>query len=360
MSLMVTLDPSLPQRHPKGLTSATDVVSPKEGRFIYCFTERGEEVYPFTGLQGAKLETISYGEIAAVTSPLRPTSLDRLEKAALVESVLKHESVNRRIFLTRTVVPVRFGTIADDPLQVKELLQKIYLQVKAALKRLGGKIELAVRASWDLHAVIQEVKGEITIENAGATDLQEKINIGRQVFEAVDKRKRSIINTIHNGLYPGAVDFTVGREGTEEMIFDRSYLVEREKETSFDEAVNCIASQYEGTVTFKCIGPLPPYSFTRLEITQGNFEVVDEARKILESPEKASLEKIKASYRRLSLMHHPDRNPDDPSAQERFKNVTRAYEILEAYCENNRWLKGGRTYSFTKDDVERAVMVRGG
>jgi preprotein translocase subunit Sec63 len=97
-----------------------------------------------------------------------------------------------------------------------------------------------------------------------------------------------------------------------------------------------------------------------LEITQGNFEVVDEARKTLESPEKASLEKIKASYRRLSLLYHPDRNPDDPRAEERFRNVARAYEILEAYCENNRWLKEGRIYSFTKDDVERAVMVRDG
>jgi hypothetical protein len=144
---------------------------------------------------------------------------------------------------------------------------------------------------------------------------------------------------------------------SEEMIFDCSYLVEREKETSFDEAVNCIASQYEGTITFKCIGPLPPYSFARLEIAQGNFEVVDEARKALGLAERSSLEEIKASYRRLSLMHHPDRNPADPSAVERFKNVTRAYEILEAYCEANRWLGEGGMYSFTRDDVESAVMV---
>ena len=85
---------------------------------------------------------------------------------------------------------------------------------------------------------------------------------------------------------------------------------------------------------------------------------MDEARKTLGLQEKSSLEQIKACYRGLSLAHHPDRNPDDPGAEECFKNVTRAYEILEAYCENNRWLKEGRIYSFTKDDVERAVMVR--
>lgn len=313
----------------------------------------------FTGLEGAKLEMISYGEIAAVTSPLRTISFDRLEKEAAKESIFKHQEVNSHLFATHTVVPVRFGTIAEDSVQVKELLKKIYLQVKAALKRLEGKIELVMRVSWDLKVVLQEVKGEIQIENAGVTDLEEKIAIGRRLFEAVDKRKRTIINTIHTGLYPLAVECSVGSmpQEAEEMIFDRSYLIEREKEPFFDEAVNHIANEYEDRLAFKYLGPLPPYSFARLEITQGNFEVVDEARKALGLAERSSLEEIKASYRRLSLMHHPDRNPADPSAEERFKNVTRAYEILETYCEANRWLGEGGMYSFTRDDVESAVMV---
>ncbi|MBI2987101.1 MAG: GvpL/GvpF family gas vesicle protein [Deltaproteobacteria bacterium] len=352
------MDISQVLRDPKGLTHGTKVASPREERFIYCFTERGEEAYPFTGLEGAKVEAISYGEIAAVVSPYKTTGFDQLEKWAQRKSILKHQEVNGHIFSTRTVVPVRFGTIAGDPLQVKELLKKIYLQVKAALKRLEGKIELAVRASWDLNTVLQELKGEMMIEKAGVTDLQEKIAIGKRLFEVVNKRKRDIINTIHHGLYPLAADFSVGREGTEEMIVDRSYLVEREKEPLLDEVLNRLTNEYEERLTFKCIGPLPPYSFTRLEIAQGNFEVVDEARKALGLAERSSLEEIKASYRRLSLMHHPDRNPADPGAEERFRNVAQAYEILEAYCENNRWLEKGRIYPFAREDVESSVMVR--
>lgn len=346
---------------PKALTQGVKVVSPPEGRFIYCFTERGEEAYPFTGLGDTKLETISYGAIAAVTSPIGTSSLDQLEKETTKEALLKHQEVINRIFTTRTVVPVRFGTIADDPVQAKEMLQKIYLQVKGALERLERKIELVVRASWDFQVVLQQVKAEMTIANVAAADLEEKIAIGRRVFEAVDKRKRSIIKTIHDGLYPLAVDSCMGsmRE-QEDMIFDGRYLVEREKEASFDGAVNRIANEYEGTITFKYIGPLPPYSFARLEITQGNFEVVEEARKTLGLAERGSLEEIKASYRRLSFAYHPDRDPGDPRAEERFRNVARAYEILEAYCKNNRWLEKERIYSFTRDDVESAVMVRGG
>jgi molecular chaperone DnaJ len=37
---------------------------------------------------------------------------------------------------------------------------------------------------------------------------------------------------------------------------------------------------------------------------------------------------IKKAYRQLALKYHPDRNPDDPDAEERFKEATEAYEVL--------------------------------
>ncbi|MEM7100865.1 MAG: molecular chaperone DnaJ [Pseudomonadota bacterium] len=37
---------------------------------------------------------------------------------------------------------------------------------------------------------------------------------------------------------------------------------------------------------------------------------------------------LKKSYRRLAMKYHPDRNPDDPEAEEKFKEASEAYEIL--------------------------------
>lgn len=37
---------------------------------------------------------------------------------------------------------------------------------------------------------------------------------------------------------------------------------------------------------------------------------------------------IKKSYRRVAMKYHPDRNPDDPDAEEKFKEATEAYDVL--------------------------------
>ena len=42
----------------------------------------------------------------------------------------------------------------------------------------------------------------------------------------------------------------------------------------------------------------------------------------------ASEDDIKKAYRKLAMKHHPDRNPDNPKAEEHFKEAKEAYEIL--------------------------------
>jgi molecular chaperone DnaJ len=42
----------------------------------------------------------------------------------------------------------------------------------------------------------------------------------------------------------------------------------------------------------------------------------------------AGEEDIKKAYRKLAMKHHPDRNPGDQEAEERFKEAAEAYEVL--------------------------------
>ena len=50
--------------------------------------------------------------------------------------------------------------------------------------------------------------------------------------------------------------------------------------------------------------------------------------KLLSVPRDADTEQIKKAYRKLALQYHPDRNQGSKEAEERFKQVTQAYEVL--------------------------------
>ena len=49
---------------------------------------------------------------------------------------------------------------------------------------------------------------------------------------------------------------------------------------------------------------------------------------ILEVSKGASAEDIKKAYRKKALQYHPDKNPDDQAAEEKFKEAAEAYEVL--------------------------------
>ena len=42
----------------------------------------------------------------------------------------------------------------------------------------------------------------------------------------------------------------------------------------------------------------------------------------------ASASEIKKAFRRVAMKHHPDRNPDDKQAEDKFKEAQEAYEVL--------------------------------
>ncbi len=53
--------------------------------------------------------------------------------------------------------------------------------------------------------------------------------------------------------------------------------------------------------------------------------------KILNLPKTATLNQIKKSYRKLAKELHPDKNKNDPQAQERFQDLGAAYEVKKRF-----------------------------
>ncbi|KFX93417.1 hypothetical protein V490_04822, partial [Pseudogymnoascus sp. VKM F-3557] len=68
------------------------------------------------------------------------------------------------------------------------------------------------------------------------------------------------------------------------------------------------------------------------EIRKAELELKKSKRKdyyaILAIDKEATEQEIKKAYRKLAIVHHPDKNPDDKDAEERFKDIGEAYETL--------------------------------
>ena len=72
----------------------------------------------------------------------------------------------------------------------------------------------------------------------------------------------------------------------------------------------------------------------------------------------AAPDEIKKAYRQQAIKFHPDKNPDDPSSEEKFKEAAEAYEVLSSPDKKARYdqyghqgMGGGGSGGMNMDDI---------
>lgn len=74
----------------------------------------------------------------------------------------------------------------------------------------------------------------------------------------------------------------------------------------------------------------------------------------------ASADDVRRAYRGLTRKHHPDANPDDPEAEERFKELNQAYEVLSNPEKRRNYDEKVRSASHRSRQQRPRARSRGG
>lgn len=187
---------------------------------LYGVTSAGAAVAG-AGLDGRPLRTLEVGPLQAVLSD------QSAPPAADTETLWSYEAVLERLMATTTIVPARFGTVAEDEGPIRELLDERRPELQLTLERVGGAVELAVHLE----------PAPAGPAHSGTEYLTSRLQQRRQV-EALDAAAAGLFRERAN---------TGGRS--------TGYLVDATHVDRFIQA----AGQAGAAVT----GPWPPFSFVR-------------------------------------------------------------------------------------------------
>jgi DnaJ-domain-containing protein 1 len=209
---------------------------------------------------------------------------------------------------------------------------------------MAAKVEIEVVATWrDLREVFRAIGEEERVRalregivgRPSAETLVERLQLGKAVKASLEAQRarcrEAILSVLTSSLLTR--DHRVHEVMDDSMILNGAFLMDRHQEGAFDAQVKALDLRFHGSIHFRCVGPLPPYSFSTLEVSRVPSEGVRAACQILGLSEGASLAYVKAAHRRLAHQYHPDRAPE---AQERFRAISQAYRLLAECCQKGR------------------------
>jgi hypothetical protein len=253
----------------------------KEGKYIYCIigTKQERNFGPIgIGGRGDEVLTIGYNDLSMVVSnhPLTKFVINR-------ENLLSHEKVIEEVMKEFDgVLPVRFGTIASNSDEIRNLLDRRYREFKNALRDMDHKIELGLKGIWknmdiifkeivEENREIQKLKQKIQNDSSKNT-VQVKMEVSGLVQEALAKKKEKEAERFIDILRRISFDCKLNKTIADEMFMNAAFLVDRGREKEFDNIMDDLGDEYEDRIKFMYAGPLPVFNFVNITIYPEEWE----------------------------------------------------------------------------------------
>lgn len=246
------------------------------GTYIYCVTSASAapdgQALTAQGIGGEPVRAVPYSDLAAIVSNSPFDSYDVTR-----ENLMAHEQVVEAVMQRADVLPVSFGTVAEnDQVVQQQLLAAASNDLHQALELVHGRVELGVKALWQKDRLFDELAAEdetiqaLREEIAGTTPEEtydQRTQLGELIAAGIERKRQEDAAAIRNALQSLAVDARENQLLTDLMVLNASYLVEKQQIPAFEAQLNALEQAQAGRLIFQYSGPLPPYNF--VSITPG-------------------------------------------------------------------------------------------
>jgi hypothetical protein len=264
----------------------------KEGKYIYCIigTKQERNFGPIgIGNRGDEVLTIGYDELSMVISnhPMTKFIVNR-------ENMLAHEKVIEEVMQEfDSVLPVRFGTIASNADEVRNLLDRRYREFKNLLRDMDHKIELGVKGIWkNMEAIFKEITNENKeikklkekiqndsgkknihpVRKSFSNGVQAKMEVGKMVEKHLEKKREKEAERIVDVLRRTAFDYKLNKTISDGMFMNAAFLADKGREKEFDNMMDDLSDKYKDRIKFMYAGPLPVFNFVNITIYPEEWE----------------------------------------------------------------------------------------
>ncbi|MEM9287697.1 MAG: GvpL/GvpF family gas vesicle protein [Pseudomonadota bacterium] len=243
-------------------------------RYIYGII-RAQDVLTFDidglGPSSPKPQSFPLGDGLAMIST--PFSGEQVRPSR--RNMLTHTRVLEHVMASHDVLPLRFGTVLPEADEGSSILKANKGQFLDAFAKVEGRRELSLKILWRDGIAFKEVmEADETLRSTrdalAARDPKqshyERIEFGKRVEAAIADKRAQEAKELRMRLQHLCAQFVEGPVSDDVMIANFSMLVDAEQEQAVDKAVNLLDDVHGSRLTFRYVGPMPPFSFVELKI----------------------------------------------------------------------------------------------
>lgn len=263
--------------------------------YLYCLT-RSDDGNPFNlsvkgiGGRGDEVYGVSFLDLAFAVSD-SPQNEYGTSRANTMSHQLVCEALMKE---GHTVVPVRFGTVAESTKSTAEekitaLLRRRYGELHDVLREMEQKDEQGLKVLWRKELLFQDIvreNREIRLMRDRLSTHRhshyDRIELGAMINNAIEAKRDADARKLARALSPLAERYETNKILMDMMVLNAAFLVHRSQIEEFDRQVDALDAKYGDRMLFKYVGPVPPFNFVELVI---HWEEVEEELEIVQKGE---------------------------------------------------------------------------